>query len=266
MVGQKRGLPWMATGLFRMRNLNGFEDAAIVNARIGAAKMGFIEYETGYGPDLADGEEIEIEAEAGTFHELPAGAKLSKFDPQYPSNEFAAQVKVMLRGIAAGFGVPYNELANDLEGVNFSSIRQGTLDSREHWKELQEWLVESLHEPVFEEWLPRALLAGLIKFSTGRPLPAGKIDKYAQVQWQPRRWDWIDPRADVEAAIASKNSLLRSPGSIIRDSGKDPQTIYREIAADIEEMKAAGIPSEIISLAMGQKLAPPPAPAKENAV
>lgn len=42
MVGQKRGLPWMATSLFRMRQLNGMEDAAIVNARVGASKMGFI--------------------------------------------------------------------------------------------------------------------------------------------------------------------------------------------------------------------------------
>lgn len=256
MEGQKRGIPWMATGLFRMRQLNGFENAAIVNARVGAAKMGFIEYEPGTGPEMDDGEELEISAEAGTFHELPEGAKLSKFDPTFPSADFGPFNKAMLRGIAAGFGVLYNNLASDLEGVNFSSIRQGTLDEREHWKELQEWLIEGLCEAVFEEWLPRALLAGHIKFSTGRPLPAGKLEKYSQVAWQPRRWDWIDPRADADAAVTSKNNLLKSPGEIIREGGKDPQSVYRQIAADIAQMRAAGIPEKYIDMAMGQKLAP----------
>jgi capsid protein len=35
----------------------------------------------------------------------------------------------MLRGIAAGNGVHYNNLAQDLEGVNYSSIRQVRLMS-----------------------------------------------------------------------------------------------------------------------------------------
>lgn len=189
------------------------------------------------------------------------GAKLSTFDPQYPSGEYAGQVKVSLRGIASGLGVAYTSLANDLEGVNFSSIRQGTLDEREHWKELQEWLIESLHEPVFAEWLPRALLAGLIK-ADGKPLPATNLARYSAVTWQARRWAWIDPRADADAAVTSKNNLLKSPGEIIREDGKDPAAVYREIAADIEQMKAAGIPDKFIELAMGMKLAPPAVPAK----
>jgi capsid protein len=82
--------------------------------------------------------------------------------------------------------------------------------------------------------------------ANGKPLPAEKIDKYADVQWQPRRWEWIDPRADVDAAVKSKESLLTSPGQIIRESGRDPLTVWKEFASDIELMKAAGIPDEYI--------------------
>src|SRR5690606_11543503 len=167
MVGQKRGLPWTATSLFRAKHLGAFEEAAVVNARVGAAKMGFIQWEEGFGPKFEDGEDVpEIDAEAGVFETLPEGARLEKWEPQFPSGELAIFSKHMLRGMAAGFGVPYNELAADLEGVNFSSIRQGTLDSREHWKELQEWLIEQLVHPVFEAWLERALLGGKIKTKT----------------------------------------------------------------------------------------------------
>ena len=254
MVGQKRGLPWMATGLFRMKQLVGFENAAIVNARIGASKMGVIQWKEGRGPEFDEDEQLnfEMSAEPGEFPVLPEGAELNKWEPQFPSGEFAAFNKAMLRGIAAGFGVLYNNLANDLEGVNFSSIRQGTLDEREHWKEMQEWLIEQLVQPVFEAWLPRALLGGHIQVK-GRPLKAERIDRYSVVSWQPRRWQWIDPRADVDAAIAAKNQLLLSPGQIIREQGRDPSDVWREIAADIQEMRNAGIPDDFIKAAILDK-------------
>lgn len=254
IVGQKRGLPWMATSLFRLKQLGGFENAAIVNARIGASKMGFIQWKEGHGPEFDDDDStaLEMTAEPGEFPILPEGAELKDWSPQYPAGEFASFNKAMLRGIAAGFGVLYNTLANDLEGVNFSSIRQGTLDEREHWKELQEWLIESLAMPVFEEWLPRALLGEHITVK-GRPLKPERIERYAEVSWQPRRWAWIDPSADVTASVSAKNNLLQSPGQIIREGGRDPSDVWREIASDIEEMRAAGIPEDYIKASILDK-------------
>ena len=254
MTGQKRGLPWMATGLFRLKQLNGFEDAALVNARVGASKMGFLQWRDGQGPEYDEDEQkhFHMEVQPGEFGVLPDGAELKDWQPQFPSGDFAVFNKAMLRGIAAGFGVLYNNLANDLEHVNFSSIRQGTLDEREHWKEMQQWLIESLIEPVFGAWLPRALLAGRITVK-GRPLKAERLARYAVVSWQPRRWAWIDPRADIEAAIAAKNQMLLSPSQIIREQGRDPSDVWAEIAADIEQMRAAGIPDEFVKAAILDK-------------
>ncbi|WP_334061735.1 phage portal protein [Limimaricola cinnabarinus] len=246
MVGQKRGIPWMATSLWRMQQLGQFEKAALVNAREAANKQGFLEWEEGYGPELDDDADVEIESEAGVYHELPAGLRFKSHDPNYPSGEFAVFTKHQLRGIASGLGVSYVNLASDLEGVNFSSIRQGTLDEREHWKELQEWLVEALVQPVYDRWISRALLEGRIA-AVGKPLPASKRDKFAAASWQPRRWDWIDPNSDVKAAVAAKDNLLIAPSQIIRDRGHDPQTVWREIARDIEDMRAAGIPENVIA-------------------
>jgi lambda family phage portal protein len=251
IAGQKRGLPWMATGLFRMRQLAGFEDAALVNARISASKMGFFTRDENAQPTDDDEEgPIEIDAEPGTFHELPTGIGFEKFDPQFPNGETAVFTKGQLRGLAAGYGVLYNNLASDLEGVNFSSIRQGTLDERENWKELQEWLIETLIAPVHSAWLPYSLLAGRITLDDGRPLKPERIAAYSVVAWQPRRWAWIDPRADVAAAVEAKNNLLTSPGAIIREAGKDPSLVWQEWAEDIREMQAAGIPDEYIKSAV----------------
>ncbi len=269
MANQKRGLPWMATALFRMKQLNAFEDAAIVNARVGAAKMGFFEWEEGTGPP-PDDEDVapEIEAEAGMFHELPPGLHVKEFSPQYPANEFAPFMKQGLRSMAAGLGVPYNELAADLEGVNFSSIRQGTLDSREHWKELQEWLTESLSEVVYARWLKQALLRGMIVTEEGLSLPAHRYESFLAVTWQPRRWQWIDPRADVDGAVESKNNMLASPGQLIREQGRDPSTVWTETARDmrsmIDALMAEGIDekeaTQFVLLSMGRPVPPPPKP------
>lgn len=257
MVGQRRGLPWSSTSLFRLHHLAGFENAAVQNARASASKMGFIEYSEGFGPECDDDEAVEIDAEPLSFHELPMGAKIAEWNPNYPTGEFAVFNKAMLRGAAAGWGVLYNNVAGDLEGVNFSSIRQGTLDERDHWKDLQQWLIETLMQEVFDDWLPRALLAGRIKVGN-KPLPADRLETYKEISWQGRRWQWIDPTADVKAAVESKNNLLASPGQIIRESGRDPQTVWKESARDVRAMidayVAEGIPekdaTDLVMLAM----------------
>lgn len=262
MTGQKRGLPWMATSLFRMRQLSEFEDASAVNARVGANKMGFIQWKDGFGPEYdQDSDEIIIESQAGEFPVLPEGAELKEWAPNYPAGEFIPFYKSMLRSMAAGMGVLYNNLASDLEGVNFSSIRQGTLDEREHWKELQQWLIESLIEPVFTRWLEYSLLAGKIKNTRGLPLKAEAIARYSAVSWQPRRWQWIDPSADVAAAEKSKNNMLTSPGRIIREQGLDPNTVWSEAARDVKAMIDAYVAQDIdeetaknlVLISMGQK-------------
>lgn len=263
MIGQRRGLPWASTSLFRLHHMQGFEDAAVQNARAGAMQMGFIEYADGFGPTAEDDVNVAdtIEAEPLSFHELPEGARINQFKPTYPSGEFAVFTKAMLRGAASGMGVPYNELANDLENVNFSSIRSGTLDAREGYKEKQEWLISSLHKPVNEAWLKWKLLRADIKVK-GAPLSPAKLADFRQVAWQPRRWTWIDPKSDVTANVTAIRAGLTSPSQVIREQGREPEQVFAEIADDIKQMRAAGIDEALISVMFGLLPAPEAAPSK----
>lgn len=265
MVGQRRGLPWASTSLLRLRNVNGFETASVQNARAGATKMGFIQYKDGFGPEADADTPVTVDAEPLHFQELPEGAEFKEFNPQFPS-ETGSFLKSQLRGASSGMGVPYNELANDLEGVNFSSIRQLTLDAREHYKEIQQWLIDALIKPVRDAHLKLRLLQGAVKVK-GKPLAADKLTTYRLCSWQPRRWQWIDPRADVESALKSIRGGLTSISQVIREQGRDPETVFQEFAADLAAMKAAGIPDETIALfLLGQPPAPQPTekPAKDD--
>lgn len=262
--GQKRGLPWASTGLFRAKQKSAMEDAAVVNARVGASKMGFIEFEQGFGPEFdEDEDDLTIDAEAGAFPILPSGAKLNKFDPMYPTGELVPFVKLMDREFAAGAGVSYHSLSGDLTDVNFSSIRHGTLDERESYKERQELFAEGICERVKNDALAYALLAGHVVGENGKPLPATKLQQLRPVLWQGRRWSWIDPTADVQAAQGWKNGLFESPSQLIREEGQDPEKVWAQIGEDIKAMEAAGIPMEVIVASFGIK-PQPPAPGAGN--
>ena len=240
VVGQKRGLPWMRTALWRMRMLGGFEDAALVNARVGAAKMGFFRDPNG---DEVEADELPMDGDPGTFEDI-GNREFVPFSPQFPEQSIDPFTKTLLRSIASGLGVSYNNLASDLTSVNFSSIRQGALDEREVWKGLQEMVIEQWNEWLFDLWLQRALLAEAITVA-GKPLRFDRIEKYKAVSWQGRRWGWIDPQAEMSANEKAIAMRIKTRSEVIREtSGRDSADVWAECARDDADMAKLGVKPE----------------------
>lgn len=234
---QSRGIPWGVSAMERLQMLSGYEQAELVAARIAASKMGF--YTTPDGEGIGDDEDaagnLITEAEPGTFEVLPEGYEFQAFDPQHPTTAFADFEKAILRGIASGLNVSYNVLANDLEGVNYSSIRQGVLDERDGWRMLQTWMIETVCEPVFGEWLAMSLDTGAIG------LPNFKFDKFANVDWQPRGWQWVDPAKEIKAAGDAVKEGVKTRTEIAAEQGRDFEDVIARLAEENEIAKAAGV-------------------------
>jgi len=258
---QVRGLPWLHTAMLRLQMLAGYEEAAIVAARTGAAKMGFFVSPDGTGQALADGKEVGddgrfvTDAEAGSFEVLPGGYDFKSWSPEYPTQNYDAFVKQCLRGLASGLNVAYNTLANDLEGVNFSSIRSGTLEERDQWMVVQGWFVSTFLRPLFIDWLEVALLRGAILGPGGAALPAGKRYKFKAHAWQGRRWDWVDPEKDITAKLLALRAGLIDPQTIAAQSGLDLEDVVARLQIANQLAESAGLP------AYTQPLAPPAPPA-----
>ncbi len=235
---QIRGIPWFHSAGVRLNQIAAYEIAEVVAARLGAAKMGFFtssesdEYE-GEGED-SDGDTI-TEAEPGVFEKLPPGVQVQTWDPQHPNANFDKFVKRELMGVAAGLGVSYPTLASDLEGVNYSSGRLGTLDERDMWMTLQDWFAETLCQRVFEAWLPRALLSGTV------PLPVRKMDKFMAVRWQPRRWAWVDPLKDMIANEKAVRLRIKSRRQIVEESGGDFDQTIAQLEEEEKALKEKGL-------------------------
>ena len=133
---QTRGVPWVASAMARLQMLDKYEEAELVAARAGASKMGFLISPDGesYVGDDQDQYNPIMSAEPGSIQQLPTGMDFKSWDPNHPVSAFAEFHKSVLRGIASGLGVSYTSLSNNLEGVSYSSIRQGTIDERDHYK------------------------------------------------------------------------------------------------------------------------------------
>jgi lambda family phage portal protein len=160
----------------------------------------------------------------------------------------------MLRGVAMGLGVQYASLTGDLSSVSFSALRHGALDERARYRELQQWIVDQLLEPVYQRWLEEAMLRDAIVLPNGSSLPVRKMRKFREVLWQPRRWQWVDPKNEADAALKEKNNFLVSPNQLIRERGGDPVETYRDIKRSIDQMKQAGLSEEHITAAILGKI------------
>ncbi|HYD33609.1 MAG TPA: phage portal protein [Methylophilaceae bacterium] len=246
---QLRGIPWMHASMIRMHHLKGYEEAAIIAARVGASKMGFFEQPEGDSTSLTnavgDGEDKEgipfTEAEPAQFGAMPPGWKFHAFNPDYPHDQFPEFVKSAKRDIGSGVDVAYHSLANDLEGVNFSSIRSGTLEERDVWMIHQGWFIGVFLERIYANWLSNALLSGAILLPNGSALPAAKYRKFLAHEFQGRRWSWVDPKKDIEAAILAIDNNLASPYSIAAQQGMDAEEVLDDIARFQQAVRDRGI-------------------------
>jgi lambda family phage portal protein len=194
-------------------------EAELVGARGSSNMIGTLEYE---GEQEYQGEESDdgtasklTDSEPGQWWQLPKGIKANPIQWNRPNTNFDMFMKRILRGIAAGLpGASYNILADDMESVNFSSARIGLMEPREVFKALQRWFITDILEPIYEDWLEVQLAGGLI------PLPLSKIDKFKAVRWCGRRWSYIEPEKEVDAAIKRINSGISSLGQELEALGE----------------------------------------------
>ena len=240
--GQTRAPSWMAASMMSLRMLDGYREAELVAARIASCKMGF--YKIPPGEDFgADGKTQNgapvSDASPGTFEQMPTGWEFQSYDPTHPAGNFAPFCKDIERDIANGFGVAYSNLANDLESVNYSSIRAGTIEEREMWKVKQQWFANSFLRPLYRAWLPMAQLAGTVRLTAAQEKAFETADT-----WTGRRWDWVDPSNDI-AALKEQVALgIISPSQIASERGANFSLVTRQIALDTQERKDAGLIAE----------------------
>jgi lambda family phage portal protein len=229
---QTRGMSWFSTSGYRINMLGKYEEAEVTASRVAASKMAFItkssansEYN---GEEDAEGNRS-MDSEPGAIEELPFGSDIKTLDWNHPNSSYQVFMKTALRGVAAGLGVSYNSLAEDMESVNFASGKLGLASEREVWKALQYWFIESFCEEIFSEWLLSAMTAGALD-----PLPMSKFEKFNQPYFIGRRWGHVNPQQEVAAIVSRLENRLTSHQRVLAEDNIDIVELFEEIRADKE--------------------------------
>jgi len=237
-AGQTRGEPWMAPAISQLKMLNAHREAELVASRMAASKMGFFTSDNGEDmpADDYDNSVPIIDAEPGTFHQLPNGVDFKPFDPSHPATAFSDFQKGIIRGIASGLGVSYAALSNDLEGTSYSSIRQGALEERDSYKMMQQFLMDHFVIPAFNTWLMHVMEFGLI------PLPASRFNKFSSAaSFRPRGWQWVDPQKEINAAVTAMHNGVMSMQDVAGQYGRDVEETFSQWQRDKEMADTFGL-------------------------
>lgn len=235
--GAIRGEPWLTRALVKLRDLDGFDDATLVRAKVSQLVAGFITSpspdETGWEGDDdtahpdAEGN-ADVTWEPGTMAKLGPGEEVSFSTPAEVGSTYDPFMRQQLRAVAVATRVLYEQLTGDYSQVNDRTFRASVNEFRRSIEALQHnVLVFQLCRPVIERWLDLAVTSGLIRVpSIFRPR-----DLY-RVAWLAPRWPYIHPVQDVQADEAEVRAGFASRSQKVSERGYDAEELDRQNAED----------------------------------
>jgi len=236
--GQNRGVPWFHSVMSDAHQLQGYEEAAVVRARVGASIMGFITNNEGelIADDVENKQRVS-DFEPGTYKYLSPGESVTVPNISSPDQQFEMFVKNKVRRFASGFGCSYETLSRDFSDTNYSSSRLSLLEDREHWRVVQNYLIENFHMRIFREWLSLAVLSGELPFADYEARP----ERYETPRWMARGWSWVDPLKEVKAYREAEQAGYMTKAQIIAYTGGDYDDNVTELAREQELAQSTGV-------------------------
>jgi lambda family phage portal protein len=266
---QHRGIPWMASALNRIKDLDDWYEAELVAKQIEAC-FGLIF--TG-GPDsispydvaaansnesTSTGKQLE-DIQPGMVHYAAEGESVTTIDPQRPGGTFAPFVERTIRSIAATLNIPYELIAKDYFRTTFSSGQLAMLDGRVVFKMRRQVLVDGLLIPLWSRFVDGVVFANEADGTIDITQYAADKTAFTTHVWVAPGWGFINPRDEVNAIQIALESNVTNLSTVYSEKGEDVEVelekrrvellrlaeIEVEVRAykrDLEE--AAGLPSE----------------------
>jgi lambda family phage portal protein len=166
------------------------------------------------------------------------GEHLAWNSPNVPNQEFFQHAMLILSIISVNLDLPVQVLMLDATHTNFSGWRGSIDQARQRWLEIQRWLIQSFHTPVYR-WKVRQWAASdpalrrTIEEQTKTPRKPGGIDAFGHV-WHPAGWPYIEPTQDALGDLIQIRNHLTSPRRLAARRGIDYGVHLKECHEDYE--------------------------------
>ena len=240
---QTRGIPLTHAALKPGKMLEEFNEAELVAARDESNWLGVF-----HAPSGRDGEIKQLDEdteEQGKLRRhsrkghdvvLPEGWDYDPKVPQHPNREVTAFKATEKRDLANALDVEYANYANDWSGVSYSSVRAGTLAERDQWMMLQADFIDQCCNPIFNAWLD-----SFLRLSISGEYRISDFDRLSEHTFRGRRWGWVDPLKDVNAAAVAVAHGWKTDAQVAADYGCDIDDNLEEAARVADVRKQYGI-------------------------
>jgi lambda family phage portal protein len=241
-----RGMPWLATILIRLADLERYMDAELVRKKGAAMFGGYIRRpaDEGFGNPMAIGdnadedEEVIVDAlEPGAFPVLPFGYDVSFSQPADVGPNFQPFLRHQLMGCAVALNALYEQISGDLSGLNDRTLRAGMLEFKRNARVIQEnILIHQFCDPIFNWFFDMAILSGELE------IPADMTEDEARKhQWIPDRWEQLNPNQELNAEKTEIRSGLKSRDRALLERGEDPEEFDIMVSETKERQEELGV-------------------------
>lgn len=139
----------------------------------------------------------------------------------------------LLRHIAAGLGISYEEFARDFSKTNYSSARAAMVTTWKHMMATKKFVADKFADEIYALWLEEDMNAG------NMPLPRGFTSEVWYRPWGKESFtacDWIGAgRGQIDELKETQAALLRVKGGLstrefeIAKQGGDWRKVFRQL-------------------------------------
>lgn len=190
-------------------------------------------------------EQIAVEQEKKTFVDIEDGYMLQLAlgeTAEFPggdtgNNALLDFMRSQLRGIAAGWGIPYELMVGDYADTNDRIMRVILNVFYRELEAQQDHLVQQLLQPVYRAWLTTAVLGGALTipgyFADPRP--------FQRCEWRAHAWSYVNPLQEAQTKILKIDNGLTSRSAVVAEDGWDAEDVDNDQAADRERERRLGL-------------------------
>lgn len=239
---QLRGVSVFSTVMNRLDDIKEIDEAERIAAKVAASMAAYIKKgspEAYEAPEIgADGTASmrQMGFEAGIiFDDLQPGEEVGTIDTKRPNNALIPFRDSQLRSAAAGVGASFSAISKNYNGT-YSAQRQELVEHYQMYQMLAGPMIYGFCQPVWDGFVDAAILSGRITV----PRDVDRTTLYDCTHTGPAM-PWIDPKKEVEARVLAMQWRLTSRSRVIRESGRNPDQINREIVRDRDEADRLGI-------------------------
>lgn len=239
-IGQLRGLPWLAAAMTTLQQVGQWQDASITRKQILAMLVGFVRKSAAgaTADDLTQawgeireklGDLPAVALEPGTMQYLDIGEEVQFTNWQETAGQDEVFMRTSYQSVSAAADLVYEELTGDYKNANDRTFRASFNTFKRRARQWQyHLLAHQFVRRIVNRWIAVAVGSGALTV----PKSVSDAELY-RVTYVPERWEYLNPKQDVEAVLAEIDGHLTARSMEIAARGDDAEVVDQTIADDL---------------------------------